>query len=205
MQLMKMSDKLRLEWVYWWLQDFHHRLPKNVILRIEELSVRYWIRDRMTSQIINNGLGNNQLKFYNYALYFNFHYATKVKMNLDVKFHHLQIKVVDFCRWPDALYLEIRDLYLAGCIYQIIIAPTVNFRKHTLSDELSIKFMKFLKGESKISYHKGPLEEWLIATLNFGYTITFIIHQVTPSFRLLHANYGIPTLFHVKSTLSIKV
>ena len=147
-----MSEKLRLEWVYWWLRNFHHRLPQNVILRIEELSVRYWIRDRMTNRIINNGPRNNQLKFYNYALYFNFHYATKVKMNLDVKFHHLQIEVVDFCGWPDALYHEIRDLYLAGCIYKIIINPTVNFRKHTLSDELSIKFMKFLKRESKISY-----------------------------------------------------
>ena len=78
-------------------------------------------------------------------------------------------------------------------------------RKHSLSDELNIKFMKFLKGESKISFHKGALEEWLIATLNFGYTIMFTIHQVIPSFRLLHANYGIPTLFHLKSTLSIKV
>ena len=50
-----------------------------------------------------------------------------------------------------------------------------------------------------------PLEEWLIATLNFGYTIMVTIDQVIPSFKFLHVNFGIPALFHVKSTLSIKV
>lgn len=64
--------------------------------------------------------------------------------------------------------------------------------------------MRSLKGQSQISYCIGSLEKWLLATPKFNYSIRFTVHQVMPSFRLLYAHYGIPTLYVVKSNVTIK-
>lgn len=67
MQVTKMSRNAHA-WVSNWLTKYHYHLLIDVIIRIEELSVCFWLRQKMVNRIDKNGLENSQRKFNNYVL-----------------------------------------------------------------------------------------------------------------------------------------